>query len=65
MTHEELMTDGTQYCCYCGDEKDGFNAVVKTTFRPLLRCLWMSKMSFLKQSLFNEQRMLLIVLNKL
>ena len=32
MTREELMTDGTQYCCYCGDEKVRFQCCGEAHF---------------------------------
>ena len=33
MTHEELMADGTQYCCYCGDEKVRFQCCGENHFQ--------------------------------
>jgi len=33
MTHEEMMTDGTQYCCYCGDEKVRFQCCGENHFQ--------------------------------
>jgi len=33
MTHEELMADGTQYCCYCGDEKVRFHCCGENHFQ--------------------------------
>ena len=33
MTHEEMMTDGTQYCCYCGDEKVRFSCCGENHFQ--------------------------------
>ncbi len=33
MTHEEMMADGTQYCCYCGDEKVRFQCCGENHFQ--------------------------------
>jgi len=33
MTHEEMMTDGTQYCCYCGCEKERFQCCGENHFQ--------------------------------
>ena len=33
MTREELMTDGTQYCCYCGGEKVRFHCCGENHFQ--------------------------------
>ena len=33
MTREEMMTDGTQYCCYCGDEKVRFQCCGENHFQ--------------------------------
>jgi len=33
MTHEEMMADDTQYCCYCGDEKVRFQCCGENHFQ--------------------------------
>ena len=33
MTHEEMMADDTQYCCYCGDEKVRFSCCGENHFQ--------------------------------
>ncbi len=33
MTREEMMTDGTQYCCYCGQEKVRFSCCGENHFQ--------------------------------
>ena len=33
MTREEMMTDGTQYCCYCGCEKVRFHCCGENHFQ--------------------------------
>jgi len=33
MTQEELMTDDTQYCCYCGCEKARFQCCGENHFQ--------------------------------
>ena len=33
MTREEMMTDGTQYCCYCGCEKARFQCCGENHFQ--------------------------------
>ena len=33
MTREELLADGTQYCCYCGDEKVRFQCCGENHFQ--------------------------------
>jgi len=33
MTHEELMADDTQYCCYCGQEKVRFQCCGENHFQ--------------------------------
>ena len=32
MTHEEMMADDTQYCCYCGGEKVRFQCCGENHF---------------------------------
>jgi len=65
MTREELLADGTQYCCYCGCEKVRFHCCGENHFQTFAQMDKETKMSFLKQSLFNEQKMLLTGLNGL
>jgi len=33
MTQEEMMADGTQYCCYCGCEKARFQCCGENHFQ--------------------------------
>jgi len=33
MTREEMMADGTQYCCYCGCEKVRFHCCGENHFQ--------------------------------
>ena len=33
MTHEEMMADDTQYCCYCGCEKARFQCCGENHFQ--------------------------------
>ena len=33
MTREELLADGTQYCCYCGGEKVRFHCCGENHFQ--------------------------------
>jgi hypothetical protein len=33
MTREELLADGTQYCCYCGCEKARFQCCGENHFQ--------------------------------
>ena len=35
MTQEEMMADGTQYCCYCGQEKARFQCCGENHFQTL------------------------------
>ncbi len=33
MTQQEMMEDGTQYCCYCGQEKVRFHCCGENHFQ--------------------------------
>ena len=51
MTHEEMMTDGTQYCCYCGDEKVRFHCCGENHFQTFAQMDKEDQDEFLKAEL--------------
>ena len=51
MTHEELMADGTQYCCYCGDEKVRFHCCGENHFQTFAQMDKEDQDEFLKAEL--------------
>jgi len=51
MTREEMMTDGTQYCCYCGDEKVRFQCCGENHFQTFAQMDKDEQDEFLKAEL--------------
>jgi len=51
MTHEEMMADGTQYCCYCGDEKVRFHCCGENHFQTFAQMDKEDQDEFLKAEL--------------
>jgi hypothetical protein len=51
MTHEEMMADDTQYCCYCGDEKVRFQCCGENHFQTFAEMDKEDQDEFLKAEL--------------
>jgi len=51
MTREELLADGTQYCCYCGCEKARFQCCGENHFQTFAQMDKEDQDEFLKAEL--------------
>jgi len=51
MTREELLADGTQYCCYCGCEKVRFHCCGENHFQTFAQMDKEDQDEFLKAEL--------------